>query len=48
MAIDYYCKCKGCKYIDPTERDKYKWWCEYYKSYEDPDEVKECKHYKER
>ena len=25
---DKYCKCKACKYTDPTERDKgYKWYC---------------------
>ena len=45
---DYYCKCKKCKYVDPTERDGYKWYCEWYRSYEDPDEVRECKRYQER
>ena len=40
MAVgnEYYCKCKKCKYIDPTETSGYK----------DPDEVKECRHYCER
>ncbi len=45
--MDYYCKCKKCKYIDPTERDGYKWHCDYYNRYEDPDEIKECKYYSE-
>ena len=50
MAVgnEYYCKCKKCKYIDPTETSGYKWYCEYYKTYEHPDEVKECRHYCER
>ena len=46
MAIDYYCKCKSCRYIDPTERNGYQWFCTYYKTYEDPDKVHECKYYK--
>lgn len=45
---DYWCKCKDCEYIDPTEKNGYKWYCTYYKSYEDPDQIKECRHYKER
>ena len=50
MAVgnEYYCKWEKCKYIDPTETSGYKWYCEYYKTYEDPDEVKECRHYCER
>lgn len=40
-----YCKCKGCKHIDPTERSGYKWYCTWYRSYEDPDEIRECSHY---
>ena len=44
---DYYCKCKNCAYIDPTERSGYKWYCESYGSYEDPDKVRECRRYKE-
>ena len=43
--MDYYCKCKKCEEIDPTERDGYKWYCQFRKTYEDPDEVKECKYY---
>lgn len=48
---DYYCKCKDCKYCDPTKREpgkSWKWYCEWYGTYEDADKVKECKHYKER
>lgn len=46
--MDDWCKCKNCKYVDPSERRSYKWYCEYYETYEDPDEVKECKYFKER
>jgi len=46
---DYWCKCKNCKYADPTEKSNgYKWWCEEYRDYNDPDEARECKRYKER
>lgn len=45
---DYYCKCKNCKNADPSERNGYKWYCESYGTYEDPDEVRECKRYQER
>lgn len=48
MSNDDYCKCEKCKYIDPSERSGYKWYCEYYRTYEDSDEVKECKNYRER
>ena len=47
MAIDYRCKCEKCKYVDPSEKSGYKWWCEYYKQYVDPDETRECKNYKQ-
>lgn len=45
---DYYCKCRNCEYVDPTETNGYKWSCTYYKCYEYPDEIKECRHYNER
>lgn len=45
---EYYCKCRKCEYIDPTETNGYKWYCTYYKTYEDPDEIKECRYYKEQ
>lgn len=47
MAVDYYCKCKNCKHIDPTEKKGCKWYCTFFRRYEDPDEIKECKYYKE-
>ncbi len=43
---DYYCKCKGCKYADPTERSGYKWYCTEYRTYEDPDKIRECRRFK--
>ena len=48
MSIDYYCKCKDCEYIDPTEKNGYKWYCTYRKTYEDPEEVQECRYFKKR
>ena len=42
-----YCKCKDCKYCDTKNKDGYKIHCEWYGTYEDPDEVKECRHYTE-
>ena len=42
---DNFCKCKGCKYVDPNERSGYKWYCTWYRSYEDPDIVRECSHF---
>ena len=39
---DNYCKCKGCRHIDPNDRSGYKWYCTWYRSYEDPDYVREC------
>lgn len=48
MSVDYYCKCRKCDYIDPTEKYGYKWYCTYRRTYEDPDEIKECRYYKER
>ncbi len=45
---DYWCTCKNCKYADPNERSGYKWHCDWYGTYEDPDKIQECKHYKER
>ena len=30
--MDYYCKCKDCKHIDPSEKSGYKWYSEYYES----------------
>jgi hypothetical protein len=45
MGYENWGKCKKCQYADPTEKSGYSEW---YKTYEDPDEVKECKQFKER
>jgi len=42
---DYRCKCKACKHLDPTEKSGYKEYCTRYGTYEDPDEVRECRAY---
>ena len=34
-----YGKCEKCKYADPTEKNGYKWYCTWYKTYEDPEEI---------
>lgn len=43
-----YCKCKDCKYCDPSETTSYgeKTYCDYYHTYEYPNEVRECKAYR--
>lgn len=46
--MENYCKCKNCRYSDPTEWKGHCWYCDWYGTYEDPDEVKECEHYKDR
>ena len=43
-----YCRCKDCKNINEDERDGYKWYCEAYHTYEDPDDIHECRRYEER
>lgn len=50
MATDYWCRCRDCEYIDPTETKGYKWHCTFpsYKTYEDPDELKKCIYFKKR
>ena len=45
---DNYCQCKYCKWVDSGERDGYKWYCERYGMYVDPDKVDECSSYRER
>lgn len=42
-----YVKCKYCQHCNSGERNGYKWYCEYYKIYVDPDEVTECSHYRD-
>ncbi len=46
MSVDYRCKCEKRKYVDPSERNGYKWYCEFFRWYVDPDEAHECKHFK--
>ncbi len=43
-----YCKCKDCEYLDTTEKKGCKYYCDWYKTYEDPDKIHECQHYKEQ
>ena len=40
--------CKKYRYVDPTERSGYKWYCSWYKCYVDPDTILDCPHYYER
>ncbi len=39
------CKCRYCKYCNSSECDGYKWYCEFYRTYVDPDELTECDNY---
>ena len=45
--MDNYGKCKNCEWAEP-ENGSWKWWCTYYKTWEDPDEVHNCTHFKAR
>lgn len=45
--MENYGKCKNCDWAEP-EDGYWKWHCTYYKTYEDPDEVRDCAHYKPR
>lgn len=46
---DYYCRCETCKYADPSKRDhSWRWYCNWYGTFEDVEIVRECRHYKER
>ena len=45
--MDEYVKCKYCKHCNSSERKGCKWYCEWYGMYVDPDEVSECKHYRD-
>ena len=42
-----YVKCKYCRYCNTSEKDGYKCYCEWYRTYVDPDEVSECSHYRD-
>ena len=46
-----YHQCKYCKYVDSSETDGYKWYCEWHRIYVDPDKKEDeydCSHYRER
>ena len=45
--MDNYGKCKNCEYGEPQDSG-WKWHCTYYKTLEDPDEVKDCRMYRSR
>lgn len=40
------CRCKECDYCNKSETYGYKCYCEWYKTYEDPDEWRECNHFR--
>ena len=40
-----YGKCKYCEYGEPPDSG-WKWYCTWYKTYEDPDELQDCSHFK--
>ena len=39
-----YGKCKYCEYGEPPDSG-WKWYCTWYKTYEDPDELQDCSHF---
>jgi hypothetical protein len=36
--------CWGCRYLDSSERDGEKCYCEWYRTYEYPGELQKCEH----
>ena len=45
--MENYGRCKDCEYGSPLDSG-WRWSCEWYKTLEDPDEVRDCPHYKKR
>ena len=45
--MENYGKCKDCEYGEPNDSG-WKWYCTWYKTLEDPDEVRDCEHFKRR
>ena len=45
--MENYGRCKDCEYGEPTDCS-WKWSCTWYHTLEDPDELKDCNHYRER
>ncbi len=41
------CKCKYCIYCNTSERNGYKCYCEWHRTYVDPDELTSCSHYRD-
>ena len=40
-----YGQCKSCRYCDTSETSGYKCYCNWYRTYEDPDKIRDCDHY---
>ena len=47
LIMENYGRCKDCEYGEPTDCS-WKWSCTWYHTLEDPDELKDCNHYRER
>lgn len=45
--MENYGRCKDCEWAEPPESG-WKWYCTYYHTFEDPDEVRDCSHFKRR
>ena len=46
--MENYGRYKNCRYADPpSEKNGYKWFCTWYGTYEDPDDIKDCPHHDE-
>ncbi len=43
-----YGQCKDCSNCDLDERSGYKVHCDWYGTYEAPDELRDCQHYDEK
>ena len=45
--MENYGRCKDCEYGEPTDCS-WKWSCTWYHTLENPDELKDCNHYRTR
>ena len=42
-----YVQCKDCDNCNSDVRDGYRWYCDYYNIFVDPDEVSDCPHFRD-
>ena len=45
--MDELVTCSTCDHCDPKDTKGYKWHCDWYGTYEDPDMPRECPHHRD-